>query len=194
MYFPFYNVYQPYSGDIRQNLVSGQATWTYGGSVTQCNIPWSSNQYMTVAVSSNSPYQCGQKLKVINPKTTKEIIVTIVDTVPNAAVTSLNLHRQAFEALGADPAVGILSIQFQPTTEQDAMEWDDYLLNIIQVGYPDYNVINYKLIEKTEQASNQVKEVYDFALQHSQGWLHVRGTVVYQRSTNNVISFEVKQI
>lgn len=194
MNFPYYYNYQQYPGEFRQNLVNGQATWTNGGSVTQCNIPWSSNQYMTVAVSSNSPYGCGQKLKVINPTTSNEITVTIVDTVPNAPATSLNLHRSAFAALGVDPAVGILPIQFQAVEEHDSRDWDDYLLNIIQVAYPNYNVVNYYLEEKTEVNTNQVEAVYHFTLQNSQGQLNVRGTVIYNPSTNRVISFNVEQM
>lgn len=194
LFYPFNYNYQNYSGNFRQQSVSGQATWTNGGNVTQCNIPWSSEQYMTTAVSSNSPYQCGQKIRVINPETSREITVTVVDTVPNAPATSLNLHRQAFAALGADPSVGIIPIQFQLITDQQSGDWDDFLLRIMQAAYPGYQVVNYSLNEKTAIADNQVKEVYDFTLRGAQGSLSIRGTVIYNPSANRVISFHAEEI
>ncbi|WBX81582.1 hypothetical protein PD280_07775 [Virgibacillus salarius] len=66
-YYSYSDIYTapPYNQD-RQQPVSGQATWTDGGQITQCGIPWSDNLYMTAAVGENSPYQCGQTLKIRN--------------------------------------------------------------------------------------------------------------------------------
>ncbi|MGN8645857.1 DUF3889 domain-containing protein [Gracilibacillus sp. HCP3S3_G5_1] len=189
-----YPYYQPYPNVIRQNLINGQATWTEGGNVTQCNIPWSHNQYMTVAVSSNSPYQCGQTIKVRNPQNLREVIVTVVDTVPNAPETRLNLHRRAFEALGVNPSVGVISIQFEPSPELEQVKWGKYLLEVTQVAYPNYNVTDYSFVEKTQLGENRVREVYDFHLQNTQERITVRGTVVYNPTTERVISFDIKEI
>ncbi|SFM18362.1 rare lipoprotein A [Gracilibacillus orientalis] len=195
--YPYYHYgypyYQMYADDIRQNLINGQATWTEGGNVMQCNIPWSHNQYMTVAVSTNSRYQCGQTIKVRNPQNAREVIVTVVDTVPNAPATRLNLHRRAFEALGANPSVGVLSIQFQPSPELEQVKWGKYLLGVIQTAYPNYNVRDYNFVEKTQPAQNQVREVYDYSLQNSQERITVRGTVLYNPTTERVISFDIKE-
>lgn len=52
-YQPFYYDYYrnlhlyPYN-QYRQQPIRGQATWTDGGQVTKCGIPWSDNEYMTV--------------------------------------------------------------------------------------------------------------------------------------------------
>src|SRR5690625_7926380 len=58
-YHPFYSTY-PTEDRERQHSVRGQATWTEGGPVTECGIPWSTNHYMTAAVGADAPYQCGQ--------------------------------------------------------------------------------------------------------------------------------------
>ncbi|WP_058308781.1 DUF3889 domain-containing protein [Gracilibacillus massiliensis] len=192
--YPFSQTQASYQGHLRQNYMKGQATWTEGGAMTQCNLPWSYNQYMTAAVSSNSPYQCGQSIKVKNPQTGREIIVTIVDTVPNAPATNINLHRRAFEALGANPSVGILAIEFQPSPELEQEKWGKYLLEVTQTAYPNYNVTDYLFVEKTQPASNQIKEIYDYTLQSQQERIKVRGTVVYNPTTERVISFDIKEL
>ncbi|WP_208591863.1 DUF3889 domain-containing protein [Gracilibacillus suaedae] len=196
--YPYYQYgypqYQMYPYDFRQNFINGQATWTEGGNVTQCNIPWSYNQYMTVAVSTNSPYQCGQTIKVRNPQNAREVIVTVVDTVPNAPETNLNLHRRAFEALGVNPSVGVLSIQFEPSPELEQVKWGKYLLEVTQTAYPNYNVTDYNFVKKTQPSQNQVREVYDYSLQNTQERLTVRGTVVYNPTTDRVISFDIREL
>ncbi|WP_062046603.1 hypothetical protein [Bacillus sp. JCM 19034] len=48
----------------REQLISGDATWTNGGAVTKCGLPWTMNQSMTVAVSEQSRFRCGEKLRI----------------------------------------------------------------------------------------------------------------------------------
>ncbi|MBM7677304.1 rare lipoprotein A [Gracilibacillus alcaliphilus] len=194
-YNPYHYTGNPdYTYDIRQNLINGQATWTEGGATTQCNLPWSHNQYMTAAVSSQSPYQCGQLIKVIYPQNGREVIVTVVDAVPNAPATRINLHRKAFEALGVNPAVGVIPIQFEPSPHLEEEKWGKYLLEVTQVAYPHLRVTDYALVERSQPAANQVKEVYDFVLQGAQEQLTIRGTVIYNPTTDRVVSFNIQEI
>src|SRR5699024_3475981 len=82
--------------DVRQQPISGQATWTEGGQITKCGIPWSDNLYMTAAVGEDSPYQCGQTLQVNYPVTGRSILVEVVDEVPGFSNNRLNVHRRVF--------------------------------------------------------------------------------------------------
>lgn len=100
----------------RQKKVKGTAIWTKGGKVTKCNIPWTYNNSMTVAVGDNSPYKCGQALKIKNlsiPEP-KEILVVVVDEVKGFPPNKLNLHEKAFEALGSSTGVGSIKIEITP--------------------------------------------------------------------------------
>ncbi|ENH97254.1 hypothetical protein J416_06455 [Gracilibacillus halophilus YIM-C55.5] len=178
----------------RQNYMQGKATWTDGGSVTQCGIPWSYAQYMTVAVSTNSPYQCGQTIKVRNPQTSREVIVTVVDTVPNSPATTLNLHRRVFQMLGADLSQGIIAIQFQPNPQLEELQWGKYLLEVVQRAYPNYQVTDYNFVNRTQQNQNQTKEIYEYVLQSPQEQIKVRGTVVYNPATNRVVSLDIREV
>lgn len=67
----------------RGETIQGQATWTEGGQVTKCGIPWSENEYMTVAVGEDAPYKCGQTIKLTNfsQAVPREVLVTVVDEV-----------------------------------------------------------------------------------------------------------------
>lgn len=98
--------------------VQGLATWTDGGSTTKCGIPWSYNNYMTVAVGEGSPYKCGQVLKVKNVSNANplEILVVVVDQVKGYPPNKLNLHRNAFNALGSSVSVGVIEVIITPTT------------------------------------------------------------------------------
>ncbi|WP_440894726.1 DUF3889 domain-containing protein [Amphibacillus sp. Q70] len=194
-YGPYnYPINAGYAYDGRQNMVSGQATWTDGGQTTQCNIPWSHNQYMTVAVSNQSSYQCGQLIKVVNPQNGREVLVTVVDVVPNAPINRLNLHRRAFEALGANLGMGILSIQFEVSPDLEQERWGKYLLEVTQVAYPNFQVTDYELAEKTQPAPNQIKEVYDFILQNHTEQIKVQGTVIYNPELDRLISFNIQEL
>lgn len=98
------------------NTIKGKAAWTKGGTPTKCRIPWSYNKYMTVAVSSKSPYKCGQVLKIENLNTGDEIFGIVVDEVVDYPANKINLHKRAFQALGADPEVGIIDVNVTPMT------------------------------------------------------------------------------
>lgn len=210
--YPYYNQYQPVNQFYReapvhpypqqfrywdrQPVLSGQATWTDGGRVTQCGIPWSYSEYMTAAVGVNSHYQCGQTLKVRNLSTQnqREVIVTIVDKVPGFPADKINLHRKAFEALGADPTVGVINIEFEPSPELAEEKWGKYLLEVTQIAYPNYNVSDYNFVERTNPAPNQTREVYRYTLQSPQERIIIRGTVIYNSNTNRIVSFDIKEI
>lgn len=182
--------------DQRQQSVSGEATWTEGGAVTQCGIPWSSNLYMTAAVGVNSPYQCGQTLKVKNLSMPgqREVMVTVVDKVPGYPSNKINLHRRAFEALGASPSVGIIRVEITPSPELEQEKWRDYLSKVVQVAYPNYSVLSSEVVEKTNVSSTRMREIYDYALQSTQENITVRGTVVYDTETDRMITMELKEV
>ncbi|GAA0316742.1 hypothetical protein GCM10008967_04180 [Bacillus carboniphilus] len=181
---------------MRQQPVRGQASWTDGGNVTKCGIPWSDNKYMTVAVSQNSPYQCGESLKVRNLSTPggREVIVTVVDQVAGYPANKINLHRKAFETLGASTNQGVINVEIIPSPELEQEKWGKYLLELTQTAYPGYQVKDYKTIGKTEVSAEQTREVYEFNLQSPQESIKVRGTVLYNPKTDRVISFDLKEV
>ncbi|MEH7382202.1 RlpA-like double-psi beta-barrel domain-containing protein [Bacillus sp. JJ1533] len=116
-YYQQYSV--PYYGwDWNRNpeTILGKATWTWGGTPTKCEIGWSYDNNMTVAVSENSPFKCGQRLRIRNVSfvPNQDIIVTVVDQVKKFPANRINLHRKAFEALGASPSVGVLNVEITP--------------------------------------------------------------------------------
>lgn len=109
--------YEPFPYYYRDpNAINGKATWTWGGMPTKCELSWSYNHHMTAAVGENSPFQCGQRLKVRNTSflPMKEVIVTVVDEVKQYPPNRINLHRKAFEALGAPPSIGIIDVEMIP--------------------------------------------------------------------------------
>lgn len=111
MYWPFYR--EP------EKTILGKATWTWGGVPTKCEIGWSHNNYMTAAVGEESPFHCGQKLKIKNISfvPSREIIVTVVDEVKKYPTNKINLHRLAFEALGVQPSAGVINVEITPVNE-----------------------------------------------------------------------------
>ncbi|MUK90406.1 DUF3889 domain-containing protein [Ornithinibacillus sp. L9] len=204
-YYPDYRVaYVPYPYGTtsmipttwtRQQPVSGRATWTEGGPTTQCGIPWSTNEYMTVAVGQNSPYQCGQSIKVRNPAIPgREVIVTVVDKVSSGDASQITLHRRAFEALGANPDIGVLNVEIIADPELEEERWGKYLLEVVQTAYPNANVTEYNTVEKSQVSATETKETYDFILQSPEGQMTVRGNVVYNPQTNRVISFDLSEV
>ncbi|MCA1031661.1 RlpA-like double-psi beta-barrel domain-containing protein [Bacillus timonensis] len=94
----------------------GIATWTEGGKTTKCGMPWSYNNQMTVAVGAKSKFKCGQVLLVKNLsiEKPKELLVMVVDEVKEFAPTKINLHKEAFEALGSPASVGIIEVEITP--------------------------------------------------------------------------------
>ncbi|WP_142303575.1 DUF3889 domain-containing protein [Evansella halocellulosilytica] len=179
----------------RQQTVRGQASWTEGGPVTQCNIPWSHNDYMTAAVGANAPYQCGQMLRVknITSPDQEEISVMVVDQVPGYPPNNINLHRNAFEALGADPNVGIIQVEITPE-EDEENAWGRYLLRIVQTAYTGYDVLDYTRTEETEVSPTQIIETYEYRLQSPEETISVRANITYNPQTNQVVSLDLTEL
>jgi hypothetical protein len=190
----YYRGYPAYY--TRQQPIRGQATWTEGGTVTQCGIPWSNNEYMTAAVGTNTPYRCGQMLEIrnISSQSPKEILVKVVDRVPGYPANRINLHRRAFIALGANPNQGVIDIEIIASPQVEPEEWGKYLLEVTQAAYPGYNVVDYKLIGTTEISPTQTRRTYEFTLQSPQERIRVQGNVVYNPANGRVISFDINEI
>ena len=180
----------------RQQSVRGQATWTVGGKITKCGIPWSENEYLTAAVGENSPYKCGQALKIRNLDSPEqmEIIVTVVDTVRGYPANKINLHRRAFVALGAKPSVGVINIEITPSPELEAEKWGKYLIEVIKMAYPNYNISDYNFVDRKAVSPTQTRETYEFILQSQQDNIKVQGNVVYNPRTDRVISIDLKEV
>ncbi|MDG5788362.1 DUF3889 domain-containing protein [Evansella sp. AB-P1] len=203
------NYIQHYNSEVRQQPARGQASWTDGGQVTRCGIPWSHNQFMTVAVGVNAPYRCGDILIIRNLTSPgqREITVTVVDQVTNYPANKINLHRNAFEALGANLNEGVINVEIIPATNQVPQPspnqgpqpsvndngWGRLLSGVIQSAYPSSQVVNYQPIGKTEVSPTQTRETYEFTLQGLQGQLKIRGNVVYNSSTNQLVSVDLKE-
>ncbi|MDC3417413.1 DUF3889 domain-containing protein [Aquibacillus salsiterrae] len=178
-------------------VVNGQATWTEGGPITQCGIPWSTNEYMTASVGTETTYRCGQTIKVRNSHLPqREVIVTVVDKVPGFPRNKINLHRQAFEALGADLSVGILNVTLEPNPQLEEERWGKYLLEITQTAYPNYNVTDYNFIKRVSLSERQIKETYHFFLksQATQEIKRIKGNVIYNPDTDHINSFDIQEV
>lgn len=188
--------YPAYPDMARQQSVRGRATWTEGGQITKCGIPWSNNNYMTVAVGANSPYQCGQILSVRNLSSPdhKEVSVKVVDQVAGYPPNEINLHRKAFEALGSSPEVGIINVEIMPAEEEAPDKWGAYLLKVIQTAFPSYNVSSYNALGKSQVSAAEIQETYDFTLQSYQERITIRGTVIYNANTDRVHSIQLQEI
>jgi rare lipoprotein A len=191
------NYYQKKPGYYaRQQPIRGQATWTEGGPATQCGIPWSDNEYMTAAVGTNAPYRCGQMLEIRNTSSPspKEILVKVVDRVQGYPANRINLHRRAFTALGANPNQGVINIEIMPSPQVEPEEWGKYLMAVTQAAYPGYNVVDYKLTEKTELSPTQTRQTYEFTLQSPQERIRVQGNILYNPTNDRVISFDINEL
>jgi Protein of unknown function (DUF3889) len=180
--------------DFRQQVIKGQATWTEGGQVTKCGIPWTRNQYLTVAVGEGTSYQCGQSLKIRNPANAREVIVTVVDQVPGYPQNRVNLHRRAFQALGGNLSQGILNIEIMPSPELEEEKWGKYLLELVQTAYPGSRVTDYSSVGKNQMSPTRVRETFDFILSTQQEQIKIRGNVIYDPQTDRVISFDLAEI
>ncbi|WP_053363152.1 DUF3889 domain-containing protein [Bacillus sp. FJAT-27251] len=192
---PFHEQYYRGYPYPRQQPIRGQATWTEGGTVTQCGIPWSNNEYMTAAVGTTAPYRCGQMLKIrnISSQSPREILVKVVDRVPGYPTSRINLHRRAFMALGANPNLGVINIEIIASPQVEPEEWGKYLLEVTQAAYPGYNVVDYKLIGTTQISPTQTRRTYEFTLQSHQERIRVQGNVVYNPANGRLISFDIKE-
>ncbi|MFC4024376.1 DUF3889 domain-containing protein [Oceanobacillus longus] len=193
--YNYNNGYPPYPYD-RQQSIRGQATWTDGGQVTKCEIPWSEDEFMTTAVGDTSPYQCGDTLKIRNVSAPvgREIIVKVVDQVEGYPPNKINLHRRAFQALGVSPNVGVINIEIIPSPELELEKWGKYLLAVTQTAYPEYDITDYRSSGKSVLSSTQTKESYDFILQSHQETIKVQGNVIYNPNTDRIISFDIKEL
>ncbi|CDQ20975.1 rare lipoprotein A [Halobacillus karajensis] len=189
-----HNPYVEYDRYYARQPVRGQASWTDGGAITQCGIPWSTNRYMTVAVGRNSPYQCGQTIKVKNLSNGREILVTVVDQVPTYPENKISLHRRAFETLGANVDVGIINVEIVAAPQLEEEKWGKYLLEIVQSAYPNYQATDYSTISKTPQNNNQMKEIYEFRMQSPQETIRIQGTVVYNPNTDRITSINFQEV
>ncbi|WP_416150439.1 RlpA-like double-psi beta-barrel domain-containing protein [Salipaludibacillus sp. HK11] len=179
----------------RQQAIRGQASWTEGGTVTRCDIPWSQNQYMTVGVGVESPYRCGETLYVRNLRIPGQspVAVTVVDQVPGYQQDKINLHRVAFEALGANLDEGIIDVEIiiANEVEEDEDTWGSFLQGIVQTAYSEYTITNEQLVEQIEVTADRVREIYEFTLQSTEEEITVKGQVVFNPNTNRLISFDV---
>ncbi|MDQ0352073.1 rare lipoprotein A [Alkalibacillus filiformis] len=192
VYDPMSN--QTFTGRDNNDWVEGQSTWTEGGEVTKCNIPWSDLEYMTTAVSNQAPYECGEILKVKFPETGREILVKVVDTVDGYPPHRLNLHRQAFLALGADLDFGIIDVEIKPSPELEEEMFGRYLLEVLQVAYPRYDVTDYEFIGEEELSDDRRRETYEFIVESGDERVKVRGTVTYNPQTDRVMSFDLEEV
>ncbi|MFD1040663.1 DUF3889 domain-containing protein [Virgibacillus byunsanensis] len=196
-YYGYYGRYSPnpYYINNRQQPTRGQATWTEGGQVTQCGIPWSTNRYMTAAVGEDSPYQCGDILKIRNQSIPgREVIVTVVDQVSGYPANKINLHRRAFEALGANLSQGVINIDIIPSPELEEQKWGKYLLEVVQIAYPGYSVTDYNKTGETQMNAAQKRETYEYMLQSPAENIKVQGSVIYNTDTDRIVSFDIQEV
>ncbi|WEG11043.1 RlpA-like double-psi beta-barrel domain-containing protein [Pullulanibacillus sp. KACC 23026] len=183
----------------REKPVKGEATWTDGGSITKCNIPWSDNHYMTAGVGTNSPYKCGEMLHVKNLSNQKEINVIVVDEISSNHPKRITLHRKAFEALGAKLEEGLIHIEIVPVSKSAShttgrSEWVNYLVNVTRAAFPHYIVKGYRPIEERQYTPSHIQESFDFFLQSQSGTKFVRGTVLFDVTSNQVLSVDLKEL
>ncbi|MFA9455676.1 RlpA-like double-psi beta-barrel domain-containing protein [Halalkalibacter sp. AB-rgal2] len=201
-YEPMRHSYSPYrhlpqhqfSNSWREQTISGDATWTNGGPTTQCGLPWTMNQSMTAAVSEQSTYRCGDTLRVRNRNNQRELTVIIVDTVPNFPSNRINLHRQAFEALGAQLDEGLIPVDITSITPIEEDPWSPYLQRIVQSAFPNYQIINEELMEEEAIDTSHVRRTYELMLQSPQESIRVQAKVNYNPTTNRVISFDLQEL
>ncbi|HLR79368.1 MAG TPA: DUF3889 domain-containing protein [Bacillota bacterium] len=181
------------SRSYREQPVRGQATWTEGGKVTKCGIPWSDQKYMTVAVGDTAPYKCGETLRIRNLSMPggREIVVKVVDQVEGYPANKVNLHRRAFEALGAPLDLGVIDVEIVPTNMSDQDRWEDLLLTTAQTMYPNYRVIDYRSIGNQQFFTPHVEETYEFILESESNQLSVRGKIMYNPETEQLFSLEL---
>ncbi|GGA80946.1 DUF3889 domain-containing protein [Ornithinibacillus halotolerans] len=193
--YPYYpTVDKVYAKEQFRQVIVGEATWTSGGQITKCGLPWSTNEYMTVAVGEDSLFQCGDALKVRNPLNGREVIVTVVDQAPGYPQNRINLHRRAFQTLGVNLNQGVMKVEIISSPELEAEKWGKYLLELVQTAYPEFEVTDYKSVKKEELSESRVKETFDFILHLQNEEITVRGNVVYNPQTDRVISFDLAEI
>ncbi|SDH27568.1 rare lipoprotein A [Alteribacillus persepolensis] len=194
---PVYSYADPFMR--QQQAVLGQATWTEGGEVTKCGLSWSDNNSMTAAVGEQSPYQCGEYLHVRNlSMPDHEITVVIVDQTSGYPANKLNLHRKAFEALGAHVDVGVINIAITPVSSGDngtnGSRWGEHLAAIAQTAYPNLYVGGYAPVEQIDISAERTKETFEITLHSPQETKKVRGNVIYESDNQRMVSFDIEEM
>jgi hypothetical protein len=212
--FPYYFYYPPYYvnafpyqstvshernvafADDERQQVHGQVTWTYGGPVTKCEIPWSENNYMTAAVGEASPYRCGQfiRLKNLQAPYGREVVVMVVDEVEGYPSNKLNIHRKAFEALGVNPNVGVLNVEIIPASDSEMEGWGARMLHVTETAYPGYKITNYRLLTKSMVSETAMKESYSLTLQSPRETIDIQGDIIYNPEKNRLQSIQIKEV
>ncbi|NIK12085.1 RlpA-like double-psi beta-barrel domain-containing protein [Alkalibacillus almallahensis] len=186
-------LYAPMRQNYEGESISGDATWTEGGPVTKCNLAWSDMNHMTTAVSTDSPYTCGQLLNVRFEDTGKEVTVKVVDTVAGYPQNRLNLHRQVFEALGANLDWGIIPIRIAVVPTDGNGQLRDVLWNVLGQTYPGATIKNSQWQEEENVSGGYLKESYLFTLGTSEGDMTVRGDVVFHPNTKRIRSINLTE-
>lgn len=186
------NQAQPYP-EVRQGAERGQATWTEGGQYTKCGIPWSHNEFMTVAVGENSPYRCGKIMKVSSPETGREIYVTVVDEVQGYPANRINLHRRAFEALGVNLDAGVLEVQVAPASSGDPGNMARKLEEVVRLAFPNASIRSYQPIDRRTTEAGNAQERSDFIIEVNGQRKTVRGEIIYHPGTEEMISMNLYQ-
>ncbi|MDQ0159353.1 RlpA-like double-psi beta-barrel domain-containing protein [Alkalibacillus salilacus] len=186
-------LYAPMRQNYDGETISGDTTWTEGGSVTKCNLAWSDMNHMTTAVSADSPYTCGQLLNVKFEDTGKEVTVKVVDTVAGYPPNRLNLHRKAFEALGANLDWGIIPIRISVVPTDGNGQLRDVLWNVLGQTYPGATIKNSQWQGEENVSGGYRKESYLFTLGTSEGDITVRGDVVFHPNTKRIRSINLTE-
>lgn len=203
--YPFYAMPYPsqvsltdvrFSNEARQQAVRGQATWTEGGEVTKCNLSWSANNFMTAAVGEDSPYQCGDYIRIrnIGAPYGREIVVMVVDEVVGYPPNRINLQRRAFQALGVNPNIGVLNVEIMPMEDTETEMWGAHLVNVVRVAFPAYQLVDYRLVSKSKVSENVEKESYTFSMQHGQESIEIVGDIIYNPHTNRILSIKMEEV
>lgn len=207
MYYPFpYYEMSPYYGypyqdpSFQQQFyerqpMRGIATWTNGGNVTKCGMPWSTNNFMTVAVSPNSPYSCGEKLRIRNLSTPSQrtITVTVVDEIASYGPHQISLHRRAFEALGAHPSIGILHVEIEPNNSVEYEKWGKLLLSVVKASYPSADVTDYEFVDATDLQDGRRQELFDFIVEQDNTRKRVRAMIIFHPATDQISTIHLQE-
>ncbi|MET3684327.1 rare lipoprotein A [Alkalibacillus flavidus] len=187
-------VYAPFRVEHEDGSVAGDATWTEGGEVTKCNLSWSDMNNMTTAVSPNSPYQCGDLLKVTYLETGQSITVKVVDSVSGYPKNRLNLHRQAFQALGANLDLGVIPVVISRVSASNGSRYEQMLMNMMQAAFPNARMKQSRQTNKEQMSGGRMKETYEMVLETEVSDVTMQGDVVYHPTSQQVQSIHFKRL
>src|SRR5699024_11255402 len=118
-------------------------------------------------VGDTAPYKCGETLRIRNLSMPGgcESVVKVVDQVEGYPENKVNLHRRAFEALGAPLDLGVIDVEIVPPNMSDQDRWEDLLLTTAQPMYPNYRVFDYRSIGNQHFFTPDVEDTYEFILE-----------------------------